>query len=236
MIDFGKCFTFAIDRFKANPAFYIVTGLFTLLIPCIISFGINFVVGFMLAGISRALNMNLIIANILVQAVGVIIGIFVSSLIVAPVLAAFFRDMESENKGENVQPASLINCFGSFSQTALAYFISSIIVSIGTLFCVIPGILLSPIVPMSIFFVSRGDNSRDAIKKSFDILMSNPMTILYTILFFLIASVGLLACCIGVIVTMPIAYAAFYKMMKQVLGEDGSPASPETPAQIKAAI
>ena len=237
MIDFGKCFTFAIDRIKANPVFYIVAGLLTVLLPGAISLGLGLIVGLVIGKISGILNIDFRLVNILAQIVGTIINVLVTCLVMAPVLAAFFRDMESENKGENVQPGSLINCFGTYTQAAVAYLISSVIVGIGLLLCIIPGLLLSPIVMMSLFFVSRGDSAMDAIKKSFDILKSNPMTILYTIVFYLIASVvGLLACCIGVIVTVPMAYAAFYKMMKQILGEDGSPANPGTQAQIKAAI
>jgi len=230
MIDFGKCFTFAIDRIKANPAFYIVAGLLTVLLPFIISFGLGLIVGFVIAGISSALKIDLRVANILAQIIASFLNILVTCLVMAPVLAAFLREMESENKGENVQPASLMDCFGTYTQSAIAYFISSVIVGIGFLLCIIPGILLSPIVMMSIFFVARGDSAMDSIRKSYEIIKSNPVTILYTILFYLIASVaGLLACCIGLIVTIPMANTAFYKMMKQLLGENetSSPASPE---------
>lgn len=229
MLDFGKCFTFAIDRIKANPVFYIVAGLLIVLIPGVISFVLNLMTGFMIGGISNALKIDYSIAYILSQIVGSFIGLLVTCLAMAPVLAAFFRDMESENRGENVQPASLINCFGTFTQAAVANLVSSIIVGIGLLCCIIPGILLSPMITISIFFVARGDNAMDAVKKSFNIIKTNPMTILYTIVFFLIATVvGLLACCVGIIITVPMAYAAIYMMMKQILGEDASPASSKT--------
>ena len=218
MLDFSKCFTFAIDRIKANPFFYLVAGLLTLLLPSIISFGLSLIISFVTSGISRVLKIDSSMANIFVQIAGNMMNIPVFCLITAPVLAAFFREMESEDRGENAQPTSLMNCLDIYTQAAVACLISSVILGIGFLLCIIPGIMLSPIMPMSIFFVSRGDTAMNAIKKSCNIIKCNPMTIFYTIVFCLVAT---MACCICIIVTLPMAYTAFYKMMKQVLGEDG---------------
>ena len=92
-----------------------------------------------------------------------------------------------------------------------------------------PGILLSPLVNLSIFFLVKGETQGlNALKRSWETLKKKPILILWTIALGIFAKLGLLVCCVGVFATAPIAMCATYKLFQQAIGEDNKPAPVQT--------
>jgi uncharacterized membrane protein len=60
-----------------------------------------------------------------------------------------------------------------------------------------------------------------AISKSLTLLKNKPMLAIYSLLYWVIFyTAGLMLCCIGTLVTIPLAYAAIFCIFKQASGEE----------------
>ena len=94
--------------------------------------------------------------------------------------------------------------FGSF---LVAGILLSILVSIGSMLCVVPGVILYFGLSQTYFIiVDRGMSPVDALKESWRMTMGHKMTIfVFNLLGFLVALAGELACYIGVyLVSVPV--------------------------------
>lgn len=120
------------------------------------------------------------------------------------------------NKVNFNQPVEISDLFIGYKQNTaqlLLYgLIYNIIFVISISLCILPVIFIMPLflfgLPI-VFFENA--SAADALKKSYEIVKNNYISILWiAILAFLISMSGLILCCIGVIITAPFMYAAIY--------------------------
>ena len=201
---------YAWARFKLNPGFYLVFGAITL-----VAFPL---LGQIASGIS-----NLIFAAIAQSAggnpegfmlFGQILGIILASIIglfSAPFYASFFSGMMFETADHKCPVSKIFSVGQHFLSSMVVLALTSLIVTLGFVFCIIPGIVLIPLIPISLIYLSRGSSAMESISKAFALMKAKPLIILNSIGYIIIGVLGLLLCCVGQVATYPIAYAAIYR-------------------------
>jgi uncharacterized membrane protein len=162
---------------------------------------------------------NIVLANFIFGLVCVIVGLvgvipFVGwitiVLLAPPLMVGFIRFNAKCVRG---QPATLGDCFSGFDlfgTSILTYILMVLLVLVGTLLCILPGIYLaiSYIFAWNLMAERRGtaweclEMSRQAVTAHWG------WALLLLVVASLLAYAGLIACIIGVLVTMP-----FYGLM-----------------------
>lgn len=97
-----------------------------------------------------------------------------------------------------------------FLQVLIASILLSIAMTIGLLLCVLPGLVVLFLTCFTTYFiVGNGEDAITAIKSSVSLVSSNiGNVLLLAVLGFLCFVLGLLACCVGVIVAAPVVGVA----------------------------
>ncbi len=113
---------------------------------------------------------------------------------------------------------SLLNFFNIL----LGSIIFLIIVSIGTIFCVLPGIYLACRLMMYKYIIlNENVNAIDALQRSWQITEDNGLKIfLLWVLLILINILGLILCCVGMFITYIITYFAIAICYKKLTEQD----------------
>lgn len=90
--------------------------------------------------------------------------------------------------------------------------------SIGYMLCVLPGLLLTAIVPTAAYLVAAGEKDGiAALKSAWEAVKANLVgAFLCMLVLGIIGNLGLILCFVGVIVTLPIAFIGSYQMAKQL--------------------
>ena len=224
-IDFGGSLSFAWERFKANPGFYLVGVL--------VIFGVSMVANVISQMIQGALMMMAGVGagvagggdNVAAGAMFLAIGIsavvsMLLGLIVAPVYVGFFKGVKHEYEGGTAEIGEIFSGIGNTIPAILNYLLANLVVLLGFIFCIIPGILLSPVMMLSMYHIASGESKGiDALKKSFKTLKAAPILIIWNLVLGLIAALGVLACGIGLLVTIPLSFAAMYAVFRQAEGD-----------------
>jgi hypothetical protein len=121
-----------------------------------------------------------------------------------------------------VRPTTdLLTNFDQLGPFLLTSLLIGVMVGVGTLFCVLPGVVLAFFSFLAPFFVlARGEQPVDAIKSSFKLINANlgPMAIL-ALVGALLYVAGFVACLVGVLVTGPIVIIAAAYAFKAAQGE-----------------
>lgn len=162
---------------------------------------------------------NIVLANFILGLVFVIVGLvgmipfigWITIILLAPPLVVGFIRFNA--KCVRGQPATLGDCFSGFDLfgiSVLTYILMVLLILVGTFLCILPGIYLaiSYIFAWNLMAERRGtaweclEMSRQAVTAHWG------WALLLLILASLLAYVGLIACIIGVLATMP-----FYGLM-----------------------
>lgn len=134
-------------------------------------------------------------------------------LLSAPFFVGLIYIANKYNSGKQLAFSDLFIGFKqNFLNIVIYSIISSILVTIAFLMCILPGFLVAPFFllgyPILLF---ENASAMDAIKKSFSIAKENYGTFLgTTLLGGLISLAGILLCGIGVLATIPFMYVATY--------------------------
>jgi hypothetical protein len=157
----------------------------------------------------------MIIAGIIVFAIGLM-----GNLITVPFTVGYFKGIKKDYEGANAEISDIFSAFDIIVPTIINYLLASFIVIAGAICLIIPGILLSPLPMLVIYFLVKGETKGiDPIKKSFNVLFKSPIIILWNIVIGLFGAIGLLACCVGVIFTGPAAACAMFKLCHDASGD-----------------
>jgi hypothetical protein len=217
-LNFGFPITYSIERIKLNPWFYVTAGLTLIVIPQTISAIVSAIVGFIIAFIIAACGGDQYTAASVGQFIGTVVGVVISLLILHPFLGAFFLAMKSEKSEGKASPGDLFKVGNFIIKSNVTGWLMMLIVSAGYAFCIIPGILITPLYYIAITFVSQGENSITSITRSFNFLKNNFLIVLYCLIYLLLyVFSGLLLCCVGTLITVPMFLAALYYAVTETL-------------------
>ena len=162
---------------------------------------------------------NIVLANFIFGLVCVIVGLvgiipfigWITIILLAPPLVVGFIRFNA--KCVRGQPATLGDCFSGFDlfgTSVLTYILMVLLVLVGTFLCILPGIYLavSYIFAWNLMAERRG-TARECLEMSRQAVTAHwGWALLLLVVGSLLAYAGLIACIIGVLVTMP-----FYGLM-----------------------
>ncbi len=149
--------------------------------------------------------------------VGVVGGVS-AGLLTGPMMVGYMRMIKVEDEGGKPEIADVFKGFDDFIPALLAVLLSSIIVSIGFMFCVIPGLLVMALVPTAAYLVAVGEKDGiNAIKRAFAAVKANLMGAFFCALIVgIVGSLGAILCGVGIFLTLPITFIGMYHMAKQL--------------------
>jgi uncharacterized membrane protein len=155
-----------------------------------------------------------IVATLLVGIVG---GVS-AGLLSGPMFVGYMRMIKVEDEGGKAEIADVFKGFDDFVPALLAVLLSSLIVSVGFLFCILPGLLIMALVPTAAYLVAVGEmDGVNAIKRAFGAVKENLLgAFICSLILGIVGSLGAILCGIGIIITMPIALIGMYHMAKQL--------------------
>lgn len=156
-----------------------------------------------------------------------IVGGASAGLLTGPMMVGYMRMIEREDGGAKVEIAEVFKGFDDFVPALLAVLLSSIIVGIGFMFCVLPGLLIMALVPTAAYLVAAGEKDGvNAVKRAFEALKANFVGAFFCALVLgIVGSIGGLLCGVGMILTLPIGIIGSYHMAKQLTDGGGSAGS-----------
>ena len=163
-----------------------------------------------------------IVASLLIGIVG---GVSFG-LLTGPMMVGYMRMIQREEAGTKAEIADVFKGFDDFVPALLAVLVSSIIVGIGFMLCVLPGLLIMALVPTAAYLVAVGEKDGiNAIQRAWAVVKANLLSaFLCSLVLVIVGSVGGLLCGIGMILTLPIAFIGMYHMAKQLTDGGGVPA------------
>lgn len=200
---------FAWTRFTSNPAFYLAFGGITLIAFPLASQMTSAMVVFFFTTIGDSVESGDAF-SLLGQFLGSLLSILIGCLS-APFYATFFVGMKTEQDGANCPVSRLFDIVAYFLDALLICVLTGLLVFIGFLFCILPGIVLAPLIPISYIYQARGASGLTAIGKAFKLVQAQPSVLLHSLGYMVLGILGVLLCCVGQVATLPIAYAAIYK-------------------------
>jgi len=228
MIDIGSCVNYGIDRVKQNPAYYVAGTLILVLAQLVINLisgMLGAVWGFFVGTLSHMVDLPNVVMRLLAHSGGMVIGTIVG-IIIAPLWLGFYRGIRQEADGGKAELGVIFSVLSDPIPALLNYGAATIIVFVGFLCCFIPGILLSPLPWLVLCYLAIDVcDGFEPIKRGLCLIRDQPIIILWGIVLGLLAMIGLLACCIGILVTFPVAACAFFQMFRQA---DSSAPPPPT--------
>ncbi|MDX5428884.1 MAG: hypothetical protein LPK46_10570 [Bacteroidota bacterium] len=173
---------------------------------------------------------NLIIYSIIVMVVNVVISFIpivgsLASLVLSPLFTAgFYIAGRKLDKGESINLNSLFGGFNVASELIGPYVIMVVMVILGFILLVIPGIYLSVaylfVIPLAYF--GSGMQPWDILETSRKVISKNWFSFFgFVIVLGLINILGVIALGVGLLITLPLTSIAFYVAFKRVFGFDG---------------
>ncbi len=219
-IDIAACFNYGIEKVKGNPMFYIA-GFFLVagigVAFKLIAQGFGFVFSIMLQSFFGLSNKAVLVPEyIAATLVGIVLSFFL-----APFLLGYFRGIRKEYEGGTAEPLDVLLGVDALTPSVANFAVASIVFLAGFACVVVPGIIVAPLLYLTIFYLAHDElTGLAAFTKAVDTLKKNPVLILWNLIFGLFAALGLLVCLVGVLVTAPVAICATYVLFMQVAGEE----------------
>ena len=154
-----------------------------------------------------------------------IVGGVSAGLLTGPMMVGYMRMIKREDEGTKAEIADVFKGFDDFVPALLAVLVSSIIVGIGFMLCLIPGFLIMALVPTAAYLVAVGEKDGiNAIKRAFEAVKANLVGAFFCALVLgIVGSLGSLLCGIGIILTLPIGFIGSYHMAKQLTDGGATP-------------
>lgn len=164
---------------------------------------------------------NHIVASLLVA----LISSVGFGLLSGPMMVGYMKMIKIEDEGGKAEIADVFKGFEDFVPALVAVLVGSIIVGIGFVLCVLPGLLLMAIVPTAAYLVASGEkDGMNALTRAWAAVKGNLLSAFFCMLVLgILGNLGLILCLVGVIFTMPIAFIGSYHLAKQLTdgGNDG---------------
>lgn len=172
------------------------------------------------AGIEGLKNnfVNHVIATILLWLVnGVSFG-----LLYGPLHVGYMRMAQIEDEGGKAQIGDLFKGFDDFVPALVSGLIALVVVSIGFFACILPGLVLMPLLPLSAYFVATGEKDGvNAFKRAWAVYKRNVLSSFWCALVLsIVGALGTLLFGVGIFLTLPITLIGMYAMSKEMAADE----------------
>ena len=167
--------------------------------------------------------MNFALMALLLAVVSNVVPIILQGAMVAGMHIVIMKKMV----GARTEIGDLFKGFNFFVPTLVASVLISVFVFCGMILCIIPGLVAAAALSFSyLFIVDRKMDFWPAMQASHAVVKKNYVG--FTLFIFvagLIAGLGLLACIVGIFITMPIYFAAITVAYRETVGFASDPAA-----------
>jgi len=142
-------------------------------------------------------------------------------LLIGPMIVGYFKYLTKEASGAKPEIGDLFKGFDQFVPALVAGIVAFILIVIGSFLCIIPGLLIAPLLPVALLLVARGEKDGiQALQKGWAFLKPNLlMAAVSMVVIQIIGQIGIFACFVGLLVTGPIAMIASWHLATQILGD-----------------
>ena len=149
-----------------------------------------------------------------------ILSSMVPLIIQGPLVAGFHIFCMKRMMGRPAEFADLFKGFNFFVPTLVASLVIALFVSVGMLFCIIPGIVLTAMFKFTyLFIVDKRMDFWPAMQASHAVVKNDYFGFtMFVVLMFLCGLLGVLCCIVGVFVAMPVGLAAITVAYKELVG------------------
>lgn len=157
-----------------------------------------------------------------------IIG-WIAGIVISPALSAgYFIYVRKKIRGEPAEFADFFGGFNYLGQLFLYGLVGGILIFVGTLLCILPGLYLAVGYMFSSFLIiSRKLDFWQAMETSRKGVTANLGSVIILLLALLgINILGMLACLVGLIFTIPLAYCASVVAFHMIFEEEAPPPAP----------
>ncbi|HBC86771.1 MAG TPA: hypothetical protein DCZ94_07450, partial [Lentisphaeria bacterium] len=150
-----------------------------------------------------------------------------------PFLVGYFRGLRKEYEGGAAEPLDVLLGVDVLTSSVSNFALASLMVILGFILLIIPGIVLAPILPLTIFFLAKGETyGLDALRKAIMTLKKNPFLIAWNLVFLILIAIGTAAFFIKLIfallllpallVVAPVFTCATYMLFEQLTDDPAS--------------
>jgi len=149
-----------------------------------------------------------------------VLSSMVPLIIQGPLLAGFHIFCMKRMMGRPAEFADLFKGFNFFVPTLVASLVISLFVFGGTLFCVIPGLVIAAMYKFTyLFIVDKRMDFWPAMQASHAVVKNDYFGFtMFVVLMALIGMLGLLCCVVGIFIAMPVGLSAITVAYKQLVG------------------
>ncbi len=141
-------------------------------------------------------------------------------LIQGPLIAGFHIFTMKKLMGRNAEFGDLFKGFNLFVPTLVASLLIGLFTFAGTLLCVIPGLVVAAMYKFTyLFIVDKRMDFWPAMQASHAVVKNDYFGFtMFLILAFLVNLLGVLCCIVGLLVTIPLTFAAITVAYKEIVG------------------
>ena len=141
-------------------------------------------------------------------------------LIQGPLIAGFHIFTMKKLMGRNAEFGDLFKGFNFFVPTLVASLLIGLFTFAGTLFCIIPGLVVAAMYKFTyLFIVDKRMDFWPAMQASHAVVKNDYFGFtMFLVLAFLVNLLGVLCCLAGLLVTIPLTFAAITVAYKEIVG------------------
>jgi len=141
-------------------------------------------------------------------------------LIQGPLIAGFHIFTMKKLMGRNAEIGDLFKGFNFFVPTLVASLLIGLFTFAGTLLCLIPGLVVAAMYKFTyLFIVDKRMDFWPAMQASHAVVKNDYFGFtMFLILAFLVNLLGVLCCIVGLLVTIPLTFAAITVAYKEIVG------------------
>lgn len=146
---------------------------------------------------------------------------YIGTLIVTgPLLCGYYYIILNKIRGGKINIGDLAKGFNFFVPALLAFLLISILTTIGLIFCIVPGLIIGAMYQFTFpLIVEKKLGFWEAMEESRKIIWPHIFQFtIFIIVLGLIVILGVLLCCVGTLITIPIGYCSMAYAYKDMVG------------------
>ena len=157
---------------------------------------------------------------VLLAIVFTLLGSMVPIIIQGPLIAGLHIFTMKKLMGRRAEFADLFLGFNYFVPTLVASLLIALFVSIGTILCIIPGLVVAAMYKFTyLFIVDKKMDFWPAMQASHAVVKQDYAGFtLFLLLMVLVDILGVLCCVVGIFVALPVTFAAITVAYKELVG------------------
>ncbi len=150
---------------------------------------------------------------------GTVIGAFI---VIGPLTVGFFISIMKKIKGDQINIGDLGKGFQFFAAAFLSSIVVSVFITIGFIFLIIPGIVISALYMFTpLFIIDQNLDFWSAMEASRKLAQPHVFELsVFVILLSIITLIGVLLCGVGVFITTPLCFTAITLAFNDLTGKN----------------